>query len=217
VTTAVERAIADLVAIGALAEDTPLDGVRDLVISHARSLAGLDACTGLETLSLIGCAVGDYAVVSRLPKLRVLVIENSDLTDISWAPALPLQVAVVRRDRLRDGTPLLGLATIQSLDLTGNPLDGQSRTAAAAGDSGRLCWVDDDETAEANIRLADAATGVVAYRRDGSLWACATGLDLTRVPEAGHVETTFAQLDDIAQGRLRPELLLGLDVGREDT
>ena len=145
-TTDVERAIAGLIATGAVAEGTPLEGVRDVVISHARSLAGLDTCTGLETLSLIGCAVGDYAVVSRLPRLRVLVIENSDLTDVSWAAALPLQVAVVRRNRLRDGTPLLGLATIQSLDVTGNPLEEPSRTGAA-DDADRLCWVDDEETA----------------------------------------------------------------------
>jgi hypothetical protein len=211
VTTDLERAIADLVAIGAVAEGTPRHDIRDLVVSHARSLAGLDACTSLETLSLIGCAIGDYAVASRLPNLRVLVIENSDLTNVAWATALPLQVAVMRRNRLRDGTPLLGLTTIQSLDLTGNPLDEQSRTAAVAGESDRLCWADDDETAEANIRLADAAIGVVAYRREGSLWACATGLDLTPTPEAGHVETTVAQLNEVARGALRPEQLLGLD------
>ena len=215
-TSDIERAVADLVAIGELDESTPRDAVRDLVVSHARSLAGLEEWNGLETLSLIGCGVPDYAVVSLLPYLRVLVIENSDLTEVAWAGEVPLQVAVVRRNRLRDATPLFGLDAIQSLDLTGNPLDERSRALAAADDADRLCQVDDDEVAEINLSLADTGTGIVSYRREGALWACATGLDLTEWPEAGHVQTTVEQLEMVANGALTPWQLLGLDVVEGD-
>lgn len=213
-TTDVERAIAELVAIGVVEHGAPLAALRDLVVSHARSLDGLDRCTGLETLSLIGCAVGDYEIVSRLAHLRVLVVENSDLTELPWVTRLELQVAVVRRNRVRDGAPLLGLPTIQSIDLTGNPLDAQTRSLATAeAGRDRLVRVDDDDTADLNTRLADVDSGVVTYRREGSLWACATGLDLTQWPEAGHVQTTHAQLEAVIRGALTPQQLLGLEPG----
>jgi hypothetical protein len=212
-TTDVERAIAELVAIGILEQDFPKSSIEDLAIFHARSLGGLEECTGLATLSLTGCAVGEYDVVSRLPALRVLVIENADLTDVAWATGLPLQTAFVRRSRLRDAMPLLDLTDLQSIDLTGNPLDEQSRAAATADDTDRLCYIDDAETARVNVRLADKATGIVAYRRDGALRACATGLDITDWPEAGHVETTVEQLELVVSGALTPRQLLGLDPG----
>jgi hypothetical protein len=212
-TTDVDRAIAELVAIGEIEDSAPRDTVQDLVVSHARSLDGLDECTGLRTLSLIGCAVGDYAPVSRLANLRVLVIENCDLTEAAWAPGLALRVAVVRRNRLRHGIPLLELDGIQSVDLTGNPLDQATRSRVAEDATDRLLKVDDDETAEANRELADADTGIVAYRREGALWACATGLGLTVWPEAGHVETTYEQLHLVSTGQVTPEELLGIAHG----
>ena len=213
-TTDVERAIAELVAIGDLEQDVPRSSIEDLAILHARFLGGLEECTGLAALSLTGCAVGEYDVVSRLPVLRVLVIEHSDLTDVAWATGLPLQTAFVRRNRLRDAMPLLDLPDLQSIDLTGNPLDDQSRAAAMKHDTDRLCYVDDAETAQVNVRLADTATGIVAYRRDGALWACATGLDLTDWPEAGHVQTTVEQLELVVSGALTPQQLLELDPGQ---
>lgn len=207
--TDIERAVADLVAIGMLEPDTPAGEVRDLVVSHARSLAGIEAYQGLETLSLIGCAAGDYSVLSRLAALRVLTVENSDLDDARWAAGLGLQVVVLRRDRLRDARAVVELPTLQTLDLTGNPLDAETLAAAAALAPDRLVTTDDEQTAALNRSLA--AAGVVAYRSGGALWACATGLDLTDHPEAGHVQTTVDDLRAVADGSLSPRRLLGLE------
>jgi hypothetical protein len=210
-TSDVGRAVADLVAAGLLAADTPAGEVRDLIISHARSLDGIEVCKGLETLSLIGCSTGDYSLLSHLSGLRVIAIENCDLADVAWAAALELRVAVVRRNRLRDATALLGLSTVQSLDLTGNPLDEETRRAAESLPSGRLLMLDDAETARVNVLLAEAATGLVAYRDGGRLWVCATGLDLTGTPEAGHMVTTLAELAEVIRGAMPPRRLLRLD------
>ncbi|MBO3741801.1 hypothetical protein [Actinoplanes flavus] len=206
--TDIERAVAELVAIGMLDAGTPPGEVRDLVVSHARSLDGLAAYTGLKTLSLIGCAAGDYRPLSGLTALRVLTVENSDLADVTWAYGMGLRVVVLRRDRLRDPRPILGLPELQSLDLTGNPLDAEALAAAAALRPGRLVTLDDEETAALNRALA--GTGVVAYRTGGELWACATGLALTEHPEAGHTPTTAEELRAVAAGTLAPRDLLGL-------
>ncbi|GAA0451819.1 hypothetical protein Aca07nite_56480 [Actinoplanes capillaceus] len=206
--TDIERAVAELVAIGMLDAGTPPGEVRDLVVSHARSLDGLEAYTGLETLSLIGCAAGDYRPLSGLGGLRALTVENSDLADVTWADGMGLRVVVLRRDRLRDARAVLTLPELQSLDLTGNPLGADALTAAAALRPGRLVTLDDEETAALNRALA--GTGVVAYRTGGELWACATGLDLTEHPEAGHARTTAGELRAVARGTLAPRDLLGL-------
>ncbi|GGN36012.1 hypothetical protein FHR83_006287 [Actinoplanes campanulatus] len=207
--TDIERAVAELVTIGMLDAGTPTGEVRDLVVSHARSLDGLEAYAGLETLSLIGCAAGDYRPLSGLAALRVLTVENSDLADVNWASGMGLRVVVLRRDRLRDARAMLDLPELQSLDLTGNPLDAEALAAAAAlGGPGRLVTLDDEETAALNRALA--GTGVVAYRTGGELWACATGLDLTEHPEAGHARTTAGELRAVAAGTLAPRDLLGL-------
>ena len=208
-TTDVERALADLVDAGAVAAGTQPGDVVDLVVSHARSLDGLDRFTRLETLSLLSCEVGDYTPVASLPALRVLAVENSDVVDLAWAQGVGLYVAVLRRNRIRDATAVVGLRGLQVLDLSGNPLDPTSR-AAARSLAGPLVTLDDDDLAVVNVMLADAGVPLVGYRVGGEVWACATGLDLTDHPEALHVETSVAALSAVARGERGPADLLGL-------
>jgi hypothetical protein len=211
VTTDVERAVGEAVAAGMLEPETPPPEVPDLVVSHARSLDGIEAFSSLETLSLIGCQLGDYSALSQIAGLRVLVIENSDLFDAAWAGGLGLQVAILRRCRLRDVQPVARMPAIQYLDLTGNPLNEATRAVAERTSPGRVLMLDDVATARLNVDLADAHTGIVAYRVDDQLWACATGLELTSTPEAGHVPVAEDDLRAVVQGSLTPRRLLGLD------
>jgi hypothetical protein len=209
----VERAIADAVAVGLLEPQTPAGEVHDLVISYARSLEGIEELGGLETLSLIASSIDDYTVLSRLPALRVLVIEHCDLDDVGWVSTFGLQAAIFRRNRLRDALELVALSTLQYLDLTGNPLTAQTRAAAKATTTLNVLLLDDDELAAVNVRLADAGKGVVAYRTGDQLFACATGPGLTPVPEAGHVSTSVQELESVVAGVLAPSRLLHLEAG----
>ena len=208
-TTDVHRALADLVDAGAVDAGTRPAEVPDLVVTHARSLDGIEDFTSLETLSLLSCAVGDYAALAELPTLRVLAVETSDLAEVGWARGLGLQVAVLRRNRIRDATAVVGLPGLQVLDLSGNPLDRSTR-AAARSRRGPLVTVDDDELADVNVALSDAGLPVVGYRLGDAVWACANGLDLTDHPEAGHVETSIADLLAVARGERSARDLLGL-------
>ena len=208
-TTDVDRALADLVDAGAVAPGTQPGDVVDLVVSHARSLDGLDGFTRLETLSLLSCEVGDYAPVASLPALRVLAVENSDVVDLAWIEKLELYVAVLRRNRIRDATAVIGLAGLQVLDVSGNPLDPRSRAAARAL-AGPVVTLDDDELTDVNVMLADAGVPLVGYRVGDAVWSCATGLTLTSHPEAGHVVTSVGDLAAVARGERSPADLLGL-------
>lgn len=208
-TTDVQRALADLVDAGMVDPGTRPAEVVDLVVSHARSLEGLDGLTALETLSLIGCDVGDYSVLASLDHLRVLAVENCDLDDVTWAEGLQLQVVVLRRNRIRDARAVVGLSGLQVVDLSGNPLDTSTREAARSV-AGALVTLDDDELTDVNVVLADADVPLVGYRHGDEVWACATGLGLTGHPEAGHVVTSIEDLAEVARGERSPRDLLGL-------
>ena len=217
-TTDVDRALAELVEAGAVPADTRPGEVVDLIVSHARSLDGLEQFDRLETLSLVACDVGDYSALASLTGLRVLAVENSDLVDVSSLAGLALQVVALRRNRIRDATAVIGGAEVQVLDLTGNPLDEQSR-ATAAQLEGVLVTLDDPALASVNVELADAGVPVVGYRVGDAVWACSTGLGLTPHPEAGHVVTSLEDLAAVARGERGARDLLGLatDDPREDT
>ena len=58
-TSDVDRALAELVEAGAVPANSPPGEVVDLIVSHARSLDGIEQLERLETLSLIACDVGD--------------------------------------------------------------------------------------------------------------------------------------------------------------
>lgn len=209
-TTDVQRALADLVDVGAVAPGTEPGDVIDLVVSHARSLDGLEEFTRLRTLSLLSCEVGDYAPVASLRDLRVLAIENSDLVDLTWAESLGLYVAVLRNNRIRNAMPVIRLADLQVIDLSGNPLDPDSRSAARALTC-PFVTLDADDLADVNVKLADAGLTLVGYRVGDTVWACATGLTLTGHPEAGHIVTSIDQLAATARGEQRVADLLGLE------
>jgi hypothetical protein len=208
-TTDVQRALDELVAIGAFTSGTAASEVRDFSMVHARSLAGLEAFSSLATLSLTGCEIDDYSLLGSLNSLGVLIIENSNLSDVSWAAALELRVATLRQCRLRDAVVVSGSPHVQMLDLTGNPLNAATRAAAETARHVVLA-LDDLETNRLNVELADRETGIVVYRDDGELLACATGLDLTDMPEAGHPVVTEAQVRAVLDGSLSPRELLGL-------
>ncbi|WP_035929173.1 leucine-rich repeat domain-containing protein [Kocuria rosea] len=210
-TTDIDRALAKMSALGIIEPEARPQAVRDLEVAQARSLEGIEQCTSLESLRILGCSIADYSPLARLGALRLLTVENCDLADTAWAAGLQLKVAVLRRNRVRDGRPVVTISTLHVLDLSGNPLDHQSREAAVAHAGSRLLTLDDEETAELNVLLADARTGIVSYRSGDSLWACATGLDLVPHPEAGHVLTSPEELRDMARGNISPGEFLGLD------
>ena len=208
-TTDVDRALDELVEAGAVAPGTAPGEVVDLIVSHARSLDGLERFERLETLSILSSEVGDYAALGSLGRLRVLAVENSDLADVSPLASLPLQVVALRRNRIRDASAAIALPGLQVLDLTGNPLEPASKAAAEAL-TGALVTADDSALAEANAALADAGVPVVGYRVGDDLRACSTGLALTPHPEAGHVATSLDDLASVARGELSASDLLGL-------
>jgi len=184
---ALERAVAELVAIGALAPDTPTEQVTDLVVTHARGLEGIEEFPALQTLSLTGADLDDWSRLAALERLSVLAVEYSTLADVGWLRELGLAVVVLRCNRLVDVEPLGELAALQSVDLRGNPLSSDS-----------FAWARDVLTRRANVLLDDqeawrlcrqawqARVPAVVYRDDRGLRAAWTGLSETDAPEAEH-------------------------------
>lgn len=205
----VQQALDNLVESGLVSPGTQPGDVHDLVVSHARSLGGLERFERLETLSLIACEVDDYSVLSSLGQLHVLAVENCDLADVTPFAGLPLQVVALRRNRIRDASAVIMGTGVQVLDLTGNPLDERSRSMAE-GLAGPLVTLDEAALAAVNVDLADSGLPVVGYRVGDAIWACSTGLGLTAHPEAGHVVTSLEDLTAVARGARSAGDLLGL-------
>ncbi|KRB37858.1 hypothetical protein [Microbacterium sp. Root180] len=200
-----ERAIAEMVAIGEVAPDADPAALEDLVVMHARDLEGLETLTSLRTLSLIGCSAGDYRRVGRLPSLRLLAIEHSDLVSLDGVLPVGVQVVVVRNCRLSSVAPADVPTGLQVIDVSGNPLDD---AAAAVVDDGVLRGAvvtrDDDRVLALNARLARADGAFVCAGAADACILTVSGLDITPHPERVHVSTTTAEVDiALSTGALR--------------
>lgn len=203
---ALRSAIADMTAIGELPAGAGPGEVVDLVVRHARGLAGLEEFTALRTLSLIGCDPDDWSGLSTLRKLEVIVVEYSTLSDLTWVDGLPLTVVSLRCNRITDPGPLAGIASMQTADLRGNPLNTSAYGWASAAPTVR---VDDEETWQLCTGLQAAGMPAVIYRDDRGLRAAWTGLTRSSAPEAGHPVVTAEQVTRAIETADADELLAG--------
>ncbi len=206
-----ESAIADLVAIGEAEAGADPRTLEDLVVMHARDLTGLDTLSSLRTLSLIGSSVGDYGLIGRLPSLTMLAIENSDVTSLAGVLPDGIHVAIVRGCRVSSVGDLEGLAGLQVLDVSGNPL---AAAAAAAVDGvaarGVAAPRDGARILSRNARLDRNAAGFVCAGTDEACTLTISGLDITPSPERVRVATTADQVEAaLSAGTLRA--LAGID------
>ncbi|MDT7844920.1 hypothetical protein [Streptomyces justiciae] len=204
---ALRSAIAELTAIGELDAGAEPGDVVDLVVRHARGLAGIEEFTSLRTLSLIGCELDDWSLLATLHGLEVIAVEYSDLAELVWARELPLTVVSLRCNRITDPGPLAGHASLQTADLRGNPLSPSAYAWASAASAVR---VDDEETWRLCAGLRAAGVPVVVYRDDrGLLRAAWTGLTGPRAPEAGHPVVTAEQVNRAIGSAHADELFAG--------
>lgn len=210
---ALEQAMAELVQIGALEAGSAPADVTDLVVVHARGLAGIESFEALTTLSLIGCDLADWAGLAALDRLRVLGIEYSALTEIGWVDALEVQVLGLRGNRMVEVRELDGIAALQSVDLRGNPLSSAAYAWARDVLAARVrVQLDDKETWELCRAIQDEGWPAVAYRDARGLRVAWTGLGDSDAPEAGH---PVVSPDDVRSALRSPEGLRALLPGRD--
>ncbi len=117
-----------------LAEDlaavTALDASRRGIVS----LAGIEACAGLERLDLSMNQIGNITPLSRLTRLRQLVLRRNRITDLAPLAALHgLTELDFSANRVSSLAPLAGLAALERLAARDNrieavtPLQGLTR------------------------------------------------------------------------------------------
>ena len=209
---ALEQAMAELVQIGALETGSAPTDVTDLVVMHARGLAGIQSFGALATLSLIGSDIADWSALAALGRLRVLTIEYSALTEIGWVEALGVQVLGLRGNRVVEIRELGGLASLQSVDLRGNPLSSAAYAWARDVLAARVqVQLDDEETWELCRAIQHEGWSAVAYRDARGLRVAWTGLGDSDAPEAGHPVVSPPELRSALRS---PEGLRALLSGR---
>lgn len=167
---------------GGAASSAPLAGLSHLQVRHARSLAGIEALSGLRVLTLIGCDVGSYGVLRTLKELRTVRIDHSDLADLTVFGLSSLLGIRILGCRVTDLGPLRSHRGLQSADVRGNPLE-----EGPAGTVPGVAVVRDDPSVRAvNRDLAAAGVPAALYRDAGEALLAPVGLAWSAVPEVGH-------------------------------
>lgn len=178
-------------------DDGELRELRTLNVSTARTLAGVERCTGLTMLILQGCDVVDLADLAPLTALDSLHVSDSALTSLAGMPEVPLIQFDVSRNLLRDLTPMRELRSIANIDTIGNPLTAESYEEVIpeliarkmyVTYSGRREW-------ELTVRMRDAGLPFCCYRSQNVLRLNSPGMAHTAVPHAGHPVVTEDELE----------------------
>ena len=141
------QAIKDAACLSALGEalghgppfsDAELGTLRSLTVTGARSLEGLEACSGLTHLRVIGSEFDGLAVcgaMSALAHLEVIATRIGTLAGVSSCAGL--ERVDLLHTSLTSAADLLGLGSLRCGALFGNPWDDQSwaalQAAAASG------------------------------------------------------------------------------------
>ncbi len=107
--------------------DGQFGSLRSLTVVGARSLDGLQTCTGLTHLRIVGSEIDGLTVCSSMPALahlEVIATRVGSLSGIEYCAGLE-QVDLLYTS-LTSATDLLGLKSLRRGTLIGNPWDDQS-------------------------------------------------------------------------------------------
>ncbi|MGW0993285.1 hypothetical protein ACWD5V_08220 [Streptomyces sp. NPDC002523] len=185
--------------IGELEEWTEgrLSKVEVLHVAHARNMAGLELCPNLRSLILVGCDVPSVRLIPQLPRLMSLAIEDSSLTDLHGVEDSSVHALELRRNLLEDLSPVGRMPSLESLDVSGNPLNDEAvgETLPELRARGiRVTSSDEVETALTR-RMHESGLPYAYYRSTMGHQLSRPGLALTERPEADHPFVGPAELE----------------------
>lgn len=177
-------------------EDSEWPEIRKLMVRNAHDLSGIERCTGLTRLFVLGCDPVDIGFVSQFTSLSSLHVTNSGLTSLEGMNDLPLILCNLANNLITDLTPLLDLQGITSLDIIGNPLTPESYEEVLPKLRSRGTYVTWSERSEweLTVRLQEAGLPFICHRTQNVLRLGSPGFRHVKVPEAGHPAVTENEL-----------------------
>ncbi|WP_198533816.1 leucine-rich repeat domain-containing protein [Streptomyces odonnellii] len=183
-------------------------GVEDLHIRRARDLSNLARCESLAILVLVACDPVESNQLSGIPHLRSLTIRDSGLNSLEGLTDLSLLSLYAPRNFIRDITPLMSIARLRNLDLTGNPLSSKSYRQLIPQLSEKGCRVIFSDEFEWSLtrRLHDAGVPVTCYRSSHEYRLCRPGIKLTEFPEYAHPVIQLSDAESLFTGDPRKAL-----------
>ncbi|MEU1302594.1 hypothetical protein [Streptomyces shenzhenensis] len=164
------------------------ESVTELTMQRVRDLGPIAEFRSLEQLIMAGCDPVSVRQIKSLKKLRMLIIEDSALRDISGIGSLPLLNFSMQRNFVADIETLLYVPTLLQVDVTGNPLSDFSYREIIPKLVEKGCRVRFSKELEWRVtrRLQTAGVGVACYESDRGYRLCRPGLRLTDTPQYGH-------------------------------
>lgn len=195
VVKALQRALGHALPV----QDDEWDGITDLHIKHARSLAGIERCQNLTMLILRGCDPVHLNQVAGLTQLRSLIVQDSRLESLEGLSKPPRLQFDVSQNLLTDLTPLLQMTGPENLDTAGNPLTAESyeQVIPALRERGMRVTCSAPEEWQLTLRMQAAGLPYCCYRDMDQLRLNSPGLGHTDMPEAGHPVVTEEELEDL--------------------
>jgi hypothetical protein len=183
--------------------------ISDLLVRNTHALTGLDLCTSLEILTIVGSGRMGGKDLSSLESLCSLSVRDSGMNSLAGLTELSLLSCYLPRNLIHDIEPLMGIQRLQNLDLTGNPLSEESYHHLAPQLSERGCRVMISGEFKWNVtrHLHSNGVGVSCYRdRQGRYRLCRPGLALTDSPDWGHPVITECDVSSLIEGDPRRAL-----------
>jgi hypothetical protein len=177
--------------------DTEWRKFKELTVQHARDLNGIERCTDLTSLLVLGCDTVDIRTISRLTSLESLVVTDSGLTSLAGMGNLSLIQFNISRTLVTDLTPLLDLRNVRNLDTVGNPLTVESYDGVLPELRSRGMYITSSERREweLTLRMQEACLPFICYRKHGVLRLASPGFRLTEFPNMGHSAVTEDELE----------------------
>ncbi|WP_318200118.1 hypothetical protein [Streptomyces sp. SCL15-4] len=171
-------------------EDEELGNIMTLGVPHARGISGLERCSSLQVLVLVGYGAGELPDLGRFPDLSSLKVSDSDLRDIgSVHEASALLSLNLERSLVSDVSPALECAGLRWIDVTGNPLSDVSYREVLPELRARGVDVRASQEREWSLTRALHEAGLpFAYYLHGDRHRLSRpGLTRTGSPEGGHI------------------------------
>ncbi|MFE7461876.1 hypothetical protein [Streptomyces sp. NPDC057554] len=195
-----------------------LSSVEDLHVRHARSLFGLNRCSNLEVLTVVGCdAAIDLADVIMIERLRSLNVRDSGLNSLDTLAERPWTTTLscyIPRNCITDVTPLTRIPRLQNADLTGNPLSEHSyrKVVPALREQGTRVLISDELEWKLTRHLHEQGVPVSCYKKKDAFALCRPGMKLTEFPDFGHVEIQEKEVESLLHGNPESALRFFPDV-----
>lgn len=170
--------------------------IKTLTIQHARDLTGIERCTELTMLLVLGCDAVDIRTISRLTSLESLVVTDSGLKSLDGMSDLSLIQFDISQNLVTDLTPLLDLSNVRNLDTIGNPLTVESYDEVLPELRSRGMYITASERSEweLTLRMQEAGLPFICYREHDVLRLASPGFRLTELPDYGHSAVTDDEL-----------------------